>query len=168
MSASLHDGALGASATGVAGQGDNTVLFTLDTQLCGLPVASVRDILDRFELSCVPLAPPEVAGNLNLRGRIVTAIDLRRRLSAGASGSSRTERTKHQTAIVVEHDSTLYALLVDQVSEVVSLPRVNFRPKPIGLPPAWARFASGVYKLDQALLALLDLEPLLALSEPAH
>ncbi len=163
----VHDVLTATSAAASSGgPGDNTVLFTLDGQLCGLPVSSVRDILDRFELSCVPLAPFEVAGNLNLRGRIVTAIDLRRRLNASADRTA--SNGSNRVAIVVEHGATLYALLVDQVSEVVTLPISRRRSKPIGLPPAWARFSSYVYKLDEGLLALLDLEPLLALTAMAH
>ncbi len=155
------------SAANSSASCEKTVLFLLDKQLCGLPVTSVRDILDRFELSLVPLAPGEVAGNLNLRGRIVTAIDLRRRLSSGGQ-IDRLDRHHGRTAIVVEHGSTLYALLVDQVNEVVSLPRSRRCPKPIGLPQAWAHYATCVYKLDEGLLALLDLEPLLALSSASH
>ncbi len=156
------------SAANPSASSEKTVLFLLDQQLCGLPVTSVRDILDRFELSLVPLAPSEVAGNLNLRGRIVTAIDLRRRLSSGARSIDRLDRHHGRTAIVVEHGATLYALLVDQVNEVVSLPRSRRCPKPIGLPQAWAHYATCVYKLDEGLLALLDLEPLLALSSASH
>ena len=148
------------------GVDDKTVLFSLDGQWCGLPVSGVRDILDRFELSPVPLAPREVAGNLNLRGRIVTAIDLRDRLRDGAAAG--TAETAKQTAIVVEHDATLYALLVDQVSEVVSLPPEKRRSKPVGLPPTWGRFTSGVYERDDCLLAVLDLGLLLALDGAVH
>ena len=160
----------GASATGATGgrqgEGENTVLFSLDAQLCGLPVSSVRDILDRFELSCVPLAPNEIAGNLNLRGRIVTAINLRRRLGSDAAPDG--ARGENGTAIVVEHGSTLYALLVDQVNEVACLPASRRRNKPIGLSPAWARYSTCVYRMDEGLLALLDLEPLLALTAMPH
>ena len=145
---------------------DKTVLFSLDGQLCGLPVSSVRDILDRFVLSRVPLAPAEVAGNLNLRGRIVTAIDLRDRL--GGTSAGRGSAAGRRTAIVVEYDATLYALLVDQVSEVVSLPPEQQRPKPIGLPPAWTTFTTSVYKRDDGLLAVLDLASLLALGSVGH
>jgi purine-binding chemotaxis protein CheW len=61
----------------------------LDGQLCGVPVLSVRDVLANQTIARIPLAPREVAGNLNLRGRIVTAIDLRRvlRLSPRAAGA---------------------------------------------------------------------------------
>lgn len=151
-----------------SGDNEKTVLFSLDKQLCGLPVTSVRDILDRFELSRVPLAPKEIAGNLNLRGRIVTAIDLRDRLRATGDGTACDGDQAKRTAIVVEHDTTLYALLVDQVSEVVSLPAEQRRPKPIGLPPTWAMFTTSVYKRDDSLLAVLDLGSLLALDGASH
>jgi purine-binding chemotaxis protein CheW len=61
---------------------DNQVLVTLTVgeQLCGVPVLAVRDILGEQTITRIPLAPPEIAGSLNLRGRIVTAIDLRKRL----------------------------------------------------------------------------------------
>ena len=56
------------------------VMLTVAGQTCGVPVASVRDILGEQAITRIPLAPPEIAGSLNLRGRIVTAVDLRRRL----------------------------------------------------------------------------------------
>src|SRR3954470_14795512 len=56
------------------------VTLTVADQLCGVPVLSVRDILGEQTITRIPLAPPEIAGSLNLRGRIVTAIDLRCRL----------------------------------------------------------------------------------------
>ncbi len=145
---------------------EKTVLFSLGGQLCGLPVFSVRDILDCFELNRVPLAPDEVAGNLNLRGRIVTAIDLRVRL--GGAYCARNGAGGRRTAIVVEHEATLYALLVDQVTEVVSLPAEQRRPKPIGLPAAWMEFTNGVFRRDDGLLAVLELASLLALDDGVH
>ena len=65
---------------------DEQVLVTLTVaeQICGVPVLAVRDILGEQPITCIPLAPPEIAGSLNLRGRIVTAIDLRRRLRPAA------------------------------------------------------------------------------------
>src|SRR5580692_5233269 len=57
------------------------VTLTVAGQLCGIPVLGVRDILAEQPITRIPLAPPDIAGSLNLRGRIVTAIDLRRRLN---------------------------------------------------------------------------------------
>jgi purine-binding chemotaxis protein CheW len=93
---------------------DTQVLVTLTVgdQLCGVPVLAVRDILGEQVITRIPLAPPEIAGSLNLRGRIVTAIDLRRRLRLppAAPGQPR-------MSVVAEQGGELYALLVDQVSE---------------------------------------------------
>jgi purine-binding chemotaxis protein CheW len=143
------------------GQRADEVFVTLSVadQLCGIPVLSVRDVLGPQTITRIPLAPPEVAGSLNLRGRIVTTIDLRRRLRLpkAAPGAS-------QMSVVAEQGGELYALLVDQVSEVLSLPAGQFERNPPTLPPEWARFSTGIYRLQGRLLAVLDVARLLALS----
>jgi purine-binding chemotaxis protein CheW len=140
-------------------QQDVFVTLSVADQLCGIPVLAVRDILGPQTITRIPLAPPEVAGSLNLRGRIVTAIDLRRRLNLpqAASGSPR-------MSVVAEQGSELYALLVDQVSEVMSLPHRQFEQNPPTLPPEWAHFSTGIYRLQDRLLAVLDVSRLLDLS----
>src|ERR1700738_2165448 len=92
------------------------VTLTVAEQLCGIPVLSVRDILAEQTITRIPLAPPEIAGSLNLRGRIVTAIDLRKRLRLPAAPPGQA-----RMSVVAEQGGELYALLVDQVSEVLSL-----------------------------------------------
>ena len=76
-----------------------------------MPVLGVRDILSEQTITRIPLAPPEIAGSLNLRGRIVTAIDLRRRLRPAAAPAG-----QPRMSVVAEQGGELYALLVDQVS----------------------------------------------------
>ena len=138
------------------------VTLTVAEQLCGVPVLGVRDILSQQAITRIPLAPPEVAGSLNLRGRIVTAIDLRRRLRLppalpGAPSMS----------VVTEQDGELYALLVDQVCEVMRPLAGAFERNPPTLPPAWAAYSNGIYRLDGTLLVVLDLARLLAVrAEP--
>jgi purine-binding chemotaxis protein CheW len=138
------------------------VTLMLGGQLCGVPVLSVRDVLADQTIARIPLAPPEVAGNLNLRGRIVTAIDLRARLRLPprAPGES-------SMSIVTEQGSELYALLVDQVSEVVSLPLASLEQNPPTLPALWAEHSRGIYRLDNRLLVVLDVDRLLKLETPA-
>jgi purine-binding chemotaxis protein CheW len=138
------------------------VTLTVADQLCGIPVLGVRDILGEHKITRIPLAPPEIAGSLNLRGRIVTAIDLRRRLRLppAADGHPR-------MSVVAEQGGELYALLVDQVSEVMSLRADAFERNPPTLPPAWAQFSNGIYRLDGRLLVVLDVGRLLALNETA-
>jgi purine-binding chemotaxis protein CheW len=138
------------------------VTLTVANQLCGIPVLGVRDILGEHKITRIPLAPPEIAGSLNLRGRIVTAIDLRQRLRLPAAGAD-----KLRMSVVAEQGGELYALLVDQVSEVMSLKAGSFERNPPTLPPAWAQFSSGIYRLDGALLVVLDVGKLLALNEAA-
>jgi purine-binding chemotaxis protein CheW len=138
------------------------VTLTVADQLCGVPVLSVRDILGEQAITRIPLAPPEIAGSLNLRGRIVTAVDLRERLHLPppATGATR-------MSVVAEQSGELYALLVDQVSEVMSLKASAFERNPPTLPPSWAQFSSGVYRLENRLFVVLDVGKLLALGEAA-
>ena len=149
------------AAAAVIGEADESfVTLTVAGQLCGVPVLGVRDILGPQAITRIPLAPPEIAGSLNLRGRIVTAIDLRRRLGlpAAAAGDAR-------MSVVAELGGELYALLVDQVSEVMRLPGHAFEPNPSTLPRSWAAFSAGIYRLEGRLMVVLDVRRLLALSK---
>lgn len=134
------------------------VTLTLGDQLCGVPVLAVRDVLAGQSIARIPLAPPEVAGNLNLRGRIVTAIDLRQRLHL----SPRTAKAKPMS-VVTEQGSELYALLVDQVSEVVSLRAADMERNPPTLPPIWAEHSVGIFRVSERLMVVLDVDKLLKL-----
>ena len=140
---------------------DTQVLVTLTVagQLCGIPVLAVRDILGEQTITRIPLAPLEIAGSLNLRGRIVTAIDLRRRLRLPAADAG-----KARMSVVAEQGGELYALLVDQVSEVLSLDASLFERNPPTLDKIWAEFSTGIFRLDGRLLVVLDVGRLLALS----
>lgn len=133
------------------------VTLTVAGQLCGIPVLAVRDVLGEQTIARIPLAPPEIAGSLNLRGRIVTAIDLRRRLHlpAAPAGTPR-------MAIVTEQGGELYALLVDDVAEVMSLAADAFERTPPTLPAEWAAYCSGICRLPAGLPAVLDVARLLA------
>ena len=84
------------------------VTLTVAGQLCGVPVSAVRDVLRQQPISPVPLAPPDIAGNLNLRGRIVTAID-----PAPPTGAAPAPAGMQPMAVVTESGGELYALLVD-------------------------------------------------------
>src|SRR6195952_4076652 len=142
--------------------GDETqvlVTLTVADQLCGVPVLAVRDILGEQIITRIPLAPPEIAGSLNLRGRIVTAIDLRRRLRLPAAPPGQA-----RMFVVAEQSGELYALLVDQVSEVLSLDASTFERNPPTLERSWADFSTGIFRLDGRLLVVLDVSRLLALS----
>src|ERR1700704_2519956 len=134
------------------------VTLTVAGQLCGIPVLGVRDILAEQAITRIPLAPPDIAGSLNLRGRIVTAIDLRRRLNLPPPPEG-----QKRMSVVAEQGGELYALLVDQVSEVLSLDASMFERNPPTLEKCWAEFSTGIFRLDGRLLVVLDVSRLLAL-----
>jgi|SRR4051794_30614170 purine-binding chemotaxis protein CheW len=136
------------------------VTLTVADQLCGVPVLRVRDILGEQTITRIPLAPAEIAGSLNLRGRIVTAIDLRRRLRLPPPDPG-----VKRMSVVAEQGGELYALLVDQVSEVMSLKSRDFERNPPTLSRSWAAFSAGIYRLDGRLLVVLDVARLLDLSD---
>jgi purine-binding chemotaxis protein CheW len=127
------------------------VTLTLAGQVCGVPVGAVRDILSAQPITRIPLAPPEIAGSLNLRGRIVTSIDLRLRL-----GLPEAEPGAPRMSVVAERGSELYALLVDQVQEVLALPPERIERPPTTLSPLWAQHCTGVCRMDEGLVVLLD------------
>jgi purine-binding chemotaxis protein CheW len=147
---------------GPAATNDQQVLVTLTVadQLCGVPVLAVRDILGEQVITRIPLAPPEIAGSLNLRGRIVTAIDLRRRLHLPPAPAG-----QPRMSVVAEQGGELYALLVDQVSEVMSLDASLFERNPPTLEKTWVAFSTGIFRLDGRLMVVLDVSRLLALAE---
>ncbi len=135
------------------------VTLTVARQLCGVPVLSVRDVLGDQTITRIPLAPVEVAGSLNLRGRIVTAVDLRRRLRLPPAPAG-----PPRMSVVTEQGGELYALLVAQVREVMSLRSSQFERPPPTLPGAWAAYSDGIYRLASGLLVALDVGRLLALA----
>jgi purine-binding chemotaxis protein CheW len=138
------------------------VTLTVAGQLCGIPVLTVRDILGPQAVTRVPLAPPEVAGSLNLRGRIVTAIDLRRRLGLPAAADG-----ARAMSVVVEVSGEFYSLLVDQVGEVLSLDEEAREANPPTLDSRWRAVSAGVYRLQGQLMVVLDGERVLDLGVAA-
>ena len=132
--------------------------LTVGDQLCGVPVLAVRDVLGHHSITRIPLAPPEIAGSLNLRGRIVTAIDLRCRL-----GLPPRQDGAKAMSVVVERDGELYSLLTDAVGEVLSLPLNERAANPPTLDALWQDVTTGVHRLGERLLVLLNVERVLAI-----
>lgn len=131
------------------------VTFTIGGQICGIPILQVRDVLGPQKITPIPLAPSEVAGSLNLRGRIVTSVDLRVRLGLPRSD------VQDRMSIVVEHHGDLYSLMVDSVGEVLKMSASNFESNPATLDAVWRGFSEGVYRLTEGLLIVLDVDTLL-------
>lgn len=139
-------------------EADLVLTLTVAGQPCGVAVLVVRDVLGSQTITPIPLAPPEIGGAMNLRGRIVTAVDLRRRLGL----PPRPEEAKPMS-VVVEQGGELYAMLADAVGEVVPLSAEDRAPNPPTLDPMWRDVSRGVHRRDGQLLILLDVERLLAI-----
>src|ERR1700677_1175035 len=141
------------------------VTFSAAEQMFGLPIERVQDVFKPSRITRVPLAGPEIAGVLNLRGRIVTAIHLSNRLDL----ESRDLESRGQTAmdIGIEAGAESFGLLVETVGEVLKLVDSDREPNPINLDRNLARVSSGVFRLDGQLLVVLDVDRVLDLNDEA-
>jgi purine-binding chemotaxis protein CheW len=142
----------------VVAEADLVLTLTVGGQPCGVPVLAVRDVLGSQSITPIPLAPAEIEGAMNLRGRIVTAVDLRRRLGLPVRPAE-----ARPMSVVVEQGGELYAMLADAVGEVIPLSAADRAPNPPTLDPLWREVSRGVHRRDGQLLILLDVERLLAI-----
>jgi purine-binding chemotaxis protein CheW len=133
------------------------VTFRVEGQLFGVDAAFVQDVFNPRGLTPVPLARREIAGVLNLRGRIVTAVCARSVLSL----PPRDEDGPEAMAVGVEIGGDSYGLIVDNVDEVLKLDVRDFVPPPGALPARWAELVAGVCGLKDELLIVLDVGKLL-------
>lgn len=133
------------------------VTFRVNDQWLGIPVLMVQEVLLSQRIADVPLAPPEVAGFLNLRGQIVTALDLRSRLGL------ETAPVSDLMNVVVRHDSELFSLLVDEVGDVLSVEQSALESTPQTLDATWRQVCSGIVRRDRGLLVVLNVDALLRL-----
>lgn len=131
------------------------VTVYVDKQLFGIPVERVQDILIPERIANIPLAPKEVAGAINLRGRIVTVINVRKRL--GLPDTTETNRM----CTTVELGNELYSLMVDNVGAVVTLNTDKIEANPSTLNPKWRGISAGVIRLEKELMIVLDIDSLL-------
>ncbi len=137
-----------------------TVLIT--EQLFGLPISRVQDVFMPERMTRVPLSTPEIAGVLNLRGRIVTAIDMRCRL-----GLPKRSDNRPAMAVGIEFKGESYGLLIDSVGEVLKLDESAREPNPVNLDARLARVSAGVHRLENQLLVVLDVDRVLELGNEA-
>ena len=127
------------------------VTFTTAGQLFGLPIKYVQDVFALAKITRVPLAGPEIAGVLNLRGRIVTVIDLANRLQLDAPRDATAPMV-----IGIEQGAESFGILVDRFGEVLSLADGDRDPTPINLDRTLDATATGVFRLDEKILVALD------------
>lgn len=127
--------------------------FYLEDQMFGIDVQTVQEVIRYQQMTDIPLAPDAVCGLINLRGQIVTAIDLRKRLGL----PSRPEGQLPMN-VVVRSDDGAVSLLVDQIGDVQESDQEKFEPPPETLRGATRHLIRGAYKMKDRLLLILDTE----------
>ncbi|MQT12730.1 chemotaxis protein CheW [Segnochrobactrum spirostomi] len=142
--------------TDVSSETTQFVTVRIGPQLFGLPISTVHEVFAPEQITRVPLAPAEIDGVLNLRGRIVTTINMRTLLGFG------TEVREGQMAVGIEHKGESFGLMIDEVGEVLSLDIAAQEPNPANLDRRWAQVSNGVYRLSKELMLVLDVERSLA------
>ena len=136
--------------------------FYVDGLCFGIGVREVQEVIRYQEMTRVPLAAPVVRGLINLRGQIVTAIDLRRRLELNDRLSGDTpnpgadDAEVHPMNLVVRTDDGVVSLLVDEIGEVVEVAEDSFERPPPTLAGVARELVRGVYKREDSLLLVLD------------
>jgi purine-binding chemotaxis protein CheW len=125
--------------------------FYLDGLFFGVEVEKVQEVIRHQNTTAVPLAHDVIGGLINLRGQIVTAVDLRRRLEL-----SRRDAKQNPMNVVIRTEDGAVSLLVDEIGDVVEVEQENFEHPPDTLRGAARDLIRGAYKLKGKLLLLLD------------
>jgi purine-binding chemotaxis protein CheW len=132
------------------------VTFSVQNQLFGIPALLIEEIVSMIPLTKIPLAPKEIEGTLNLRGRIVTVLNTRILLGL----PDRTENEKFMN-IVIADKNDLYCIVVDKVDEVMVLQQSTISPNPSSMNESWQEYSDGVFQIKDKLLIILKPEILL-------
>src|SRR5579862_3553322 len=136
--------------------------FYLDKLLFGVELKGVQEVIRSLEMTKVPLAPEVVSGLINLRGQIVTAVDLRRRLELQPNPEGVASMN-----VVVRSEDGAVSLLVDEIGDVVEVEENTFEPPPETLRGSVRSMILGVHKLDDRLLHVLDIVRACQISDAA-
>ncbi len=134
--------------------------FYLDKLLFGVELKGVQEVIRSLNMTKVPLAPEVVSGLINLRGQIVTAVDLRQRLEL----EPRSPDTLAMNVVVRSEDGAV-SLLVDEIGDVVEVEERTFEPPPETLRGSVRTVILGIHKLDDRLLHVLDIEKACQMTE---
>lgn len=141
-------------------KGAQIVVFGIGKELFGVSIEEVHEIVRVPEITAVPDAPPFLEGMINLRGRIVPVIDLRRRLRLAEA-----PRDKHTRVLIAEDAGKLVGLLVDAVSEVIRVPEGALEPPPEMISSIGVEYLSAVAKVGGRLVSLLDFRRVLGFDD---
>lgn len=140
----------------VDGPTSEYITVMIGDQLFGVSVPMVQDVFMPESVTPVPMSMPEVAGVLNMRGRIVTAIDMRKRL-----GLPPRDDGKNSLAVGVEYRGESYGLVIDSVGEVLRVSDSEMERNPSNLDPRWRSISMGVQQLEDRLMVIIDVEKVL-------
>lgn len=132
------------------------VTMRINGQLFAIAAILVEDVLLPQKITPIPLASVEILGLLNLRGRVVTAIDLRVKMGMEPSE----KRLENKSVVVIYHDN-LYSFVIDDVTGVYDIPVKEIEHNPDNLSEEWKEYCSGIYKLKNELMVILNIEGLL-------
>ena len=130
--------------------------FYVDSLFFGIEVLKVQEVLRYLEMTSVPLAPDVIEGLINLRGQIVTAVDMRRRLDLPKRKDGETPMN-----MVVRSEDGPVSLLVDEIGDVLEVRADSYESAPENMPREQREMIEGVYKLDGRLLLVLNTERVL-------
>ena len=125
--------------------------FVVGKLLCGVSVHDVQEVLRESDLTVVPLADPAIRGLLNLRGDVIVAVDLRRRLNLPERGPDASP-----AHVIIRAGDEAVSLLVDAVEDVITVSSASFEEPPQTLVGPPRAFIVGVHKLESRLLLVLD------------
>ena len=130
--------------------------FYVDDFYFGIPSATVVELTNATAITPVPMAPAAVSGLINLRGQIVTAIDLRRRL-----GIPPQPAPNETITVFMNHGGIMFGLVIDKISDILELDPQQFDKPPSHLPTAAADLIIGFHKLPDKLMFVLDVDKLI-------
>ncbi len=135
--------------------------FFVGSAFCGLDILNIQEINKLMEMTHVPQTPDYVKGILNLRGQIVTIIDLRKKLGLAATGSKQQSRNN----IIVKSKDEYIGFLTDGISDVLRINLNEVEPPPANIGGIQGIFFKGVYKTEDKLIGLLDIDKVLKVDE---
>lgn len=129
------------------------VTMNIGDQKFGLDVTKIRDILANQKITPIPLSPTMVAGSLNLRGRIITAVNLNVVLDVESK-----PLTTAPMNVVIETNNSMYSLIVDSVGDVLDISQSKILTSQENLSEKWRNVATGIFPLQDELLVILDID----------
>ena len=134
--------------------------FLVGDALCGMDILTIQEINKLIDMTAVPQAPSYVLGILNLRGQIITSIDLGKKLGLGE-----TDMTQDPRNIIVNSKGEHIGLMVRRISDVVQADKDKFEPSPSNMGGIQGEFFTGVYKTENKLIGILDVDKVLQMED---